>query len=778
MEAERAQQIGDANRFRDMSAAACLFMIRHAGVETAFASVAHSREFVTALERLSSAKDRAEMARAGGLHAVALAQFGDFLGCVGFGHPSLRLLQDHSGFWNRLAVVELVASLGDAYRALGEYAEAAALDALHEEWSKELHAKRPPPPWQAAIYDAMQLWAQNRNTEAIAILEAELSVERGQRAKGKDRAYWTAIIEARLRSYKAFHGGLPDEVLSAAEAEANLAWHLPKANFDLAPELLLAAIEFAVNRKGDLDRARGLAYRALAYSRIVRTPQTLRFRVLRVAMRSAASAAEAILLGKLAVAEVMSARIALTALDHTLGAAETGELAQLFEQVVSLLVDEGRIAEAAVIMSLRRQKEIDPFGIQDRSGLYRDRPLLVAPEETAAMGYYAARNHQDADEIAALFRQMGAMIARAADEAEDARGVPFRSPMDAKAFDLVDATTAVLQIMPSLDATTVLVTTMDGGHAHRCEMPGSEVNLYVFEALQKIRARAHREDVDALRALHAELIEPILPQLNDAGVSRLVISASGSLQSLPFAVLHDGKRWLVEQFSIVRAPIDAQLLRIRPQYPPTLFIGGTARGETGINGRLHHIIDELERIRAIASAVGTAEFAINMEFTAEWLMRALREATILVVGAHCIGEPLAPRKSRLLLGNDTTIALEGLAVPSGRADLIVLSACETGGTGSTLTPGLDLSIDRLLNASGARSIISTAWSIDDEAQSVLMPQFFVNLLRDHLTKDAALAEAQRAMLRGELRAEDRRDWSAPYYWAGPMLTGNWLAFGG
>jgi CHAT domain-containing protein len=59
-----------------------------------------------------------------------------------------------------------------------------------------------------------------------------------------------------------------------------------------------------------------------------------------------------------------------------------------------------------------------------------------------------------------------------------------------------------------------------------------------------------------------------------------------------------------------------------------------------------------------------------------------------------------------------------------------------------------------------------------------MPQFFVNLLRDHLTKDAALAEAQRAMLRGELRAEDRRDWSAPYYWAGPMLTGNWLAFGG
>jgi CHAT domain-containing protein len=65
---------------------------------------------------------------------------------------------------------------------------------------------------------------------------------------------------------------------------------------------------------------------------------------------------------------------------------------------------------------------------------------------------------------------------------------------------------------------------------------------------------------------------------------------------------------------------------------------------------------------------------------------------------------------------------------------------------------------------GARSVVSTLWSIDDTFSLFLMKQFYKHLVL-HEPPGAALTAAKRDMLRKYGAA------AVPYYWAGYTLEG-------
>lgn len=46
------------------------------------------------------------------------------------------------------------------------------------------------------------------------------------------------------------------------------------------------------------------------------------------------------------------------------------------------------------------------------------------------------------------------------------------------------------------------------------------------------------------------MLHPIAADLQHAGVETLLYAADGQLRYIPLATLHDGKQWLVEQFTI------------------------------------------------------------------------------------------------------------------------------------------------------------------------------------------------------------------------------------
>jgi CHAT domain-containing protein len=99
------------------------------------------------------------------------------------------------------------------------------------------------------------------------------------------------------------------------------------------------------------------------------------------------------------------------------------------------------------------------------------------------------------------------------------------------------------------------------------------------------------------------------------------------------------------------------------------------------------------------------------------------------------------------------------------ADLIVLSACQTGLGKEIKGEGL-VGLTRGFMYAGAARVLASLWKVDDRATAELMKHFYQGMVKDGLRPAAALRAAQVAMWKQER-------WSEPYYWAAFVLQGEW-----
>lgn len=96
-----------------------------------------------------------------------------------------------------------------------------------------------------------------------------------------------------------------------------------------------------------------------------------------------------------------------------------------------------------------------------------------------------------------------------------------------------------------------------------------------------------------------------------------------------------------------------------------------------------------------------------------------------------------------------------------RADMVVLSACNTGSGKVTRAEGV-ASLGTAFLAAGASSVTMSLWHVADNSTAILMQEFYRNLLKG-LPKAASLAAA-----RSELVS---RGYDNPFFWAPFVLTG-------
>jgi CHAT domain-containing protein/tetratricopeptide (TPR) repeat protein len=99
------------------------------------------------------------------------------------------------------------------------------------------------------------------------------------------------------------------------------------------------------------------------------------------------------------------------------------------------------------------------------------------------------------------------------------------------------------------------------------------------------------------------------------------------------------------------------------------------------------------------------------------------------------------------------------------ADLVVLSACETGLGKEIKGEGL-IGLTRGFMYSGAPRVVASLWNVDDLATAELMKLFYQRMLKDGLPAGAALRAAQLELFR-------QKRWASPYFWAGFAFHGEW-----
>lgn len=99
------------------------------------------------------------------------------------------------------------------------------------------------------------------------------------------------------------------------------------------------------------------------------------------------------------------------------------------------------------------------------------------------------------------------------------------------------------------------------------------------------------------------------------------------------------------------------------------------------------------------------------------------------------------------------------------ADLVVLSACETG-TGKQIRGEGIIALTRGFMYSGAERLVASLWRVDDQATAELMALFYEEMLVHKLKPAAALREAQQKL-------SHQPKWKNPHFWAGFVIQGEW-----
>ena len=258
--------------------------------------------------------------------------------------------------------------------------------------------------------------------------------------------------------------------------------------------------------------------------------------------------------------------------------------------------------------------------------------------------------------------------------------------------------------------------------------------------------------------------EPLVLLLRDAakhlsGVRRIVFAPETFGHLVPWTVI-------AMSAGIVRAdglPIPTITvpslgsLRLLRGYPRKRGVGPLVVGDP--RGDLAHARAEAA---SIGKLLGTKAL-IGHRATKAAVLDRMADASLIHLATHGVFNQKSPLDSYVVFADHNITAREIMGLRT-KADLVVLSACETGVShplGGDELAGLA----QAFFYAGARSLIVSLWRVADGSTAELF-RLFYRALKIKGDKSEALSEAI-----GALKAQKR--WSHPYYWGAFQVMGNW-----
>jgi CHAT domain-containing protein len=334
---------------------------------------------------------------------------------------------------------------------------------------------------------------------------------------------------------------------------------------------------------------------------------------------------------------------------------------------------------------------------------------------------------------------------------------------------------------------------------------------------EKRGSRIAPYDLELGHRLYRKLLGPVEGALT--GVRHLIVVSSNELLSLPFSMLvteppNDGAdryqkaAWLVRKHAVTQMPSIRSFTSFRRTVQgstaPLPFIGfgnpafsGKSKG-AGLSALSEHcqlgapvpaslvrglaaLPETEDELKRVAKALGAKRNSIilgNDVTEARVRDLPLDQYKVVYFATHGLlpGELRCQSQPALALsppvgsvqdrGADGLLEASEIAALKLNANLVVLSACNTGGGGSGKLGGESLSgLARAFFQAGTRSILVSHWQVDTVATARLMTRIFEHLSsvnQQHIAE--ALQRSQIDMLK-------TRDTAHPYFWSAFTLVG-------
>jgi CHAT domain-containing protein len=333
------------------------------------------------------------------------------------------------------------------------------------------------------------------------------------------------------------------------------------------------------------------------------------------------------------------------------------------------------------------------------------------------------------------------------------------------ALENVDDRTAVVYPIVLPDRLELLVSVDHSLERHTVSVPEADLAALTITLRRHLENRTTNEYLPAAQALHELLVAPYSDRISEAGVNTLVFVPDGLLNTIPMSVLHDGERFLIEQFAIAVTP-GLSLIAPRPlgeRQDSALLVGiSQAVGPTFDN--LPNVPQELASVQSLVGGeVLLDEDFIGEDFRAKFVAD---QPAIVHVASHAVFQEAS---TSYLMTHDARFTIDELHRLVSESqfreplELLTLSACETAAGDAQAALGLSGSAIR----AGARSAMGTLWTVYDESSRALIVDFYSNVTVSGVTKAEALRQAQL-----EMRKDPR--FSHPFYWAPYLMISNWL----
>lgn len=276
--------------------------------------------------------------------------------------------------------------------------------------------------------------------------------------------------------------------------------------------------------------------------------------------------------------------------------------------------------------------------------------------------------------------------------------------------------------------------------------------------------------IPELQLLHQILIEPIEDLLPEAPTETVTFIPQDMLFFTPFAALQDqAGTFLIENYTPITAPsiqflalTDArQQLNTLSTTSKALVVGNPTmpQVQVGINGPLEQLpgLPGAEQEAAAISQLLGTQALIGADATEAEIVSQLPTAQIIHLATHGLLDDVYGFQSALALapgsGEDGLLKTREIINLNLQADLVVLSACDTGR--GRLTGDGVIGLARSFIGAGVPSIIVSLWAIPDAPTAELMTEFYQQLDQGQ-NKAQALRQA---MLKTLETHPDPRNWA-------------------
>jgi CHAT domain-containing protein len=319
--------------------------------------------------------------------------------------------------------------------------------------------------------------------------------------------------------------------------------------------------------------------------------------------------------------------------------------------------------------------------------------------------------------------------------------------------------------------------TLSGRFGFRTEtvrLSPRQLNAITFDAM-RVLAEADAvpgAPLPALQALHEALVAPFVQTIEHTGAKVLLVQASGALRRIPFAVLHDGRRYLIERIAVVAHPGSIPLRPSRGMQTPVSAASIAVSEVPGLRPLPSVLLDSRElRRTVVGGGLGQVDALLDEDASAERVELLLAtKPTLLHMSSHFEVDHADASRSAFLLAGGQRYTLAQLARQDlTSVDLALMLGCETQSVSEVDGAFGVTAIDSLLLRMGVGAVVGSAWSVRDDQAHAMLTRF----LHEVFTQGSDLASALRTATLSIARDPVTGAMSHPHEWGAFVLSGDW-----